>query len=151
MHKRPRYRGFRRRTNGFTLLESMLAASLLFVIVVAVLSAITSGQQHAYESHLRIAGTLAAEDLMGRLSTASYSTLPSWDGHKENVGAMTDADSVAMPAMFNMIGRKVTVTTSIETLPNGVKVRGHLLLVQAFGRDNRVVASMQQFVLEPGP
>jgi hypothetical protein len=129
----------------------MLAASLLFVIVVAVLSAITAGQQHAYESHLRIAGTIAAEDLMGRLASLDYAALPGWNGTEQNVGSMTDADGAAMPAMFNMIGRRVSVSTVTETLPNGIKLRGRLVAVAAFDRDNRTVATVQQFVPEPGP
>jgi len=127
----------------------MLASSLLFVITVAVLSAITAGQQNAYESHLRIAGTLAAEELMGRLSNESYTNLATWNNHQEDVGKMTDSDDVALPDMYDMIGRRVTVTTTMITLPNGVKVNGRHVTVQAFDRENNVVAEMKQFVPEP--
>lgn len=144
-----RHRDHRRQPSGFTLLEAMMASSLLFVIVVAVLSAITSGQQHAYESHVRIAGTLAAEDLMGRLATESYNNLASWNGHTEAVGAMTDIKANAMPEMFDMIGRNVTVTTSLETLPNGVKVRGSVITVNAYDNTGRAVCTLKQFVPEP--
>lgn len=134
---------------GFTLLESMLAASLLFVITVAVLSAITAGQQHAYEAHVRIAGTLAAEELMGRLSAEEYSVLAKWDNHSESVGNMVDAEGDPLPSMFVMLGRRVDITTTLVTLPNGVKVRGRNVTVECFDRDNRVVATVQQFIPEP--
>ena len=56
--------GNRRSRRGFTLMESLMASGILLVIVVAVTSAITAGQQHAYEAHLRIAASLAAEELL---------------------------------------------------------------------------------------
>ena len=149
MLRRLRHRGLSCRRTGFTLLESMIAASLLLVIVVAVMSAITSGQQHAYEAHVRVAGVLAAEDLMSRVAADNYNDIPDWNSHQEDAGAMVDADGVAMPDMFIMIGRRVTVTTSITTLPNGVKVRGRNVQVEAFDLTNRVVATVRRFIPEP--
>lgn len=126
-----------------------MAASLLFVTVVAVLTAITAGQQNAYESQVRIAGTLAAEELMSQLASEPYTDLPTWNNFEQGVGTMTDADGDPLPATYDMIGRRVSVSTVIETLPNGVKIRGRHLNVDAFDRDNRVVATVRQFVPEP--
>ena len=57
----PRQSGLRRPPGGFTLVEVMMAVSILLVVVVSVTAAITAGQQHAFEAHQRIGGTLVAD------------------------------------------------------------------------------------------
>src|SRR5262245_42003723 len=116
---------------GFTLLEALMAAGILLVVVVSVSSAITAGQQHSSAAHQRIAATLAAEELMGRLTTQPYANLPAWDGYTEAVGAMTDAVGNPMPANFDMIGRNVKVTTSMKNISNlSVDIRGRNVRVR---------------------
>jgi len=149
MHTPARHRNAAQGNRGFTLLESMLSAGLLFVIVVAVLSAITAGQQHAYDAQIRIAGSLAADELMGRISSASYNTIGTWNNHVEQIGNMTDKNGAAMPAMFKPIGRTVKVTNKLETLPNGVKVRGMLVEVSAVDSTGSSVCTLRQFIPEP--
>src|SRR5262245_10274872 len=95
------------RRAGFTLLESIMAAGILLVVVVSVTSAITAGQQHAYEAQQQISASLAAEEMLGRLSTKTYDSLPTWDGHTEPVGTMTDVAGQPMPSVFASIGRDV--------------------------------------------
>src|SRR5262245_1838221 len=69
---------------AFTLVEALMATGLLLVVVVAVSTAITAGQQQAYEAHQRIAASLAAEELMGRIAADDYASLLTWNGHTEN-------------------------------------------------------------------
>ena len=52
---------------AFTLLEALMAAGILFAVVVGVTSAVTAGQLHAFEARQRIAASLAAEELIGRI------------------------------------------------------------------------------------
>jgi prepilin-type N-terminal cleavage/methylation domain-containing protein len=142
--------GQRRQRNGFTLMESLMAAGILLVIVVAVTSAITAGQQNAFEAHQRIAATLAAEDLMGRLGTEPWDNLSAWNGYTEPVGTMTDIDGQPMPASFNMVGRQAEVTTTLKTLSGlGVNIRGRTVVIRAFDADGRILASISRFVPEP--
>lgn len=127
-----------------------MAAGILLVIVLAVTSAITAGQQNAYEAHQRIAATLAAEELMGRLVTEPWDDLSAWSGYTEAVGTMTDIDGQPMPASFGMIGRQAEVTTTLKTISGlGVNIRGRTVTVRSFDTDGRILASVTRFVPEP--
>ncbi len=135
---------------GFTLIESLMASGILLVIVVAVTSAITAGQQHAFEAHQRIAATLAAEELMGRLTTETYTNLAAWDGYTEAVGAMTDQAGRQMPTSFAAVGREVDVTTTLRTLNGlGVNILGRTVQVRTFDRDDRTLAELTRYIPEP--
>ncbi|UCD75597.1 MAG: hypothetical protein JSV91_01520 [Phycisphaerales bacterium] len=127
-----------------------MATGILLGIVVAVTSAITAGQQHAYEAHRRIAATLAAEELMGRLVAAPYDTLITWNGYTENVGKMRDLHNQPLPESFDMVGRDVVVVTSLEDFDDlGVHVQGRTVQVRAFGADGRTLAQLTRFIPEP--
>ena len=135
---------------GFTLLESLMAAGILLIVVVSVTSAITAGQQHAYEAQQQIAASFAADELIGRLVIQPYGALPTWNGHTEPVGSMTDMSGQPMPTTFGAIGRAVQVTTSLKTLPgNSVRIRGRTVRVRAFVDDGRVLSDLSRFVPEP--
>jgi type II secretory pathway pseudopilin PulG len=141
-------RGGHRR--GFTLLEALMAAGILLVVVVSVTSAIAAGQQNAYEAHQRIAATLAAEELISRLAAETYDNLPTWDGHTEAAGDMTDMDGNLLPASFAMIGRDVRVTTALKTVPGpDVRIRGRVVRVRAFNEHGRVLSELSRFTPEP--
>lgn len=139
-----------RARRGFTLVESLMAAGILLVVVFAVTSAITAGQQHAYEAHQHIAATLAAEELMGRLVTEPYDDLAGWNGYAEAVGAMTDMDGQPLPQSVAMVGRQVTVTAALRRLEDlGVNVQGREVTVDAVDADGRVLARLTRFIPEP--
>ncbi|MEM7228250.1 MAG: hypothetical protein AAF432_05465 [Planctomycetota bacterium] len=142
--RRPRHR------RGYTLLESLMAAGILLGIVVAITSAITAGQQHALEAHMRIAGALAAEDLLSRMTAVSYDDILAWNGYTESAGTMTDVHGQSMPDMFNNIGRSVAVSTDLKNFAElGVKVRGRTIRVHSFDRQNRTLSEIYHFVPEP--
>jgi len=137
---------------GFTLLESLMATGILLAVVVSVSSAITAGQQSAYEAQQRIAATLAAEELMGRLITLPYDQLAGWHGHTEAVGAMTDCDGNALPGGMAMVGRNVRVTTALQSLGGGaldVRVQGRLVQVVSFNAEGRELTELRRFIPEP--
>lgn len=135
---------------GLTLMEALMASGILLMVVVAVTSAITAGQQQSYEAQQRIAASLAVDDLTGRLAIADYSTLPTFHNYTEAVGGMLDMNGQPMPELFATIGRKVTVKTSLRELNDiNVKVRGRDVRVQAFDKTGRVLADVSTFVPEP--
>jgi hypothetical protein len=149
MRPQGRYPG-RRAARAFTLLESLSAAGILLVIVVAVTGAITAGQQNAFEANQRIAGTLAAEELLGRLLAEDFSRLASWDGYFEPVGAMTDMNDTPMPATFAAVGRAIDVHRQVEEIGEiGVTVHGYEVAVRSFDTSNRTLAEIARFVPEP--
>jgi hypothetical protein len=135
---------------AFTLMEALMATSILFAAVVCVCSAVTSGQQHAYEAQQRIAAALAAEELVGRLGAIPYDELPSWNGHVEEVGQLVDFEGEPFPDSFAMVGRSVTVMTTSQALPDvGVVVRGRQVRVRAFDLADRTLTEVYRFIPEP--
>ena len=140
----------RRIRRGFTLLEALMASGILLGVVVAVTSAITAGQQHAYEAHQRIAATLAAEELLGRVIIDDYANLMTFNGLTQVVGTMTDVNGSPLPQKFDAIGRDVSVVNSLEdTGVAGVNIQGRTVRVRAFDATNRVLAEISQFIPEP--
>jgi hypothetical protein len=131
-------------------MEALMASGILLVIVVAVTSAITAGQQHAFEAHQRIAASIAAEELMGRMVTLDYDDLSAWNGYTEAAGAMTDMAGDPLPVSFDMVGRDVRVVTTIKNLGSlGVLVQGRTVTVRAFTVEGRVLSSLSRFIPEP--
>lgn len=127
-----------------------MAAGILLVVLVSVTSAITAGQQSAYEAHQRIAASLAAEELMSRLTAEPYDKLPEWNGHTEAVGAMTDVDGNLLSVSLAMIGRDVQVRTALRTVPGpDVRIRGREVRVRAFNDHGRILADLTRFTPEP--
>lgn len=124
---------------GFTLLESLMAAGILLIVVVAVSSAVVAGHQHSREAQDRIAGTLAAEELLARMVAMDYDELPGRNGYTEFPGMMTDITGEPFPEAFNTIGRRAYVSSGIRTMP-GVSAK-------VYGREVRVVS----FIIGRGP
>jgi prepilin-type N-terminal cleavage/methylation domain-containing protein len=144
-HQRPRHRN-----RGFTLLECMMAVSILLTVVMAVTSAITSGQQHAYEAQQRVAAAMAADELLGRITCDAYANIGLWNNYNEPVGQMKDLANQAMPGVFAGIGRRATVSATLITASAmSIKVRGVTVRVVAFDRGNRTLADVSRFVPEP--
>jgi hypothetical protein len=127
-----------------------MAAGILLGVVMAVTSAITAGQHHSVEAQKRIAGALAAEELLSRLVTVSYDKLATWNGYVEAIGTLTDTTGDAMPPLFDSVGRSVTVTTELREFPElGVNIRGRTIVVQAVDAEAQVLAELTHFVPEP--
>lgn len=137
---------------AFTLLEALMASGILFAVVVGVTSAVTAGQLHALEARQRIAGSLAAEALIGRIITDDYSDLATWNGFNEKTGTLTDGAGNPMPSTFAAIGREVEIVSRMETISSlGLAVRGRQVVVRAFNGDGRTLAKITYFIAEPAP
>ncbi len=135
---------------AFTLLEALMAAGILFAVVVGVTSAVTAGQLHALEARQKIAASLAAEELIGRIITDDYADLPTWNGFNEPAGTLTDGADNPMPKTFAAIGREVEVVSRMETISSlGVAVRGRQVVVRAFNGHGRTLAQITYFIAEP--
>ncbi len=127
-----------------------MSAGILFAVVVGVTTAVTAGQLHAFEARQRIAASLAAEELIGRIITEDYPDLPTWDGFNEPAGTMTDGAGNPMPRMFAAVGREVEIITKLESITDlGVVVRGRHILVRAFNPSGRPLAEITHFSPEP--
>jgi type II secretory pathway pseudopilin PulG len=146
-----RFAGRRRAAaRAFTLIEALMASAILMGIVTAVTAAIIAGQQNALEAQERIAGTLAAEALLGALLAEDYDTLATWHNYREEPGEMVDAEGQPLPPVFGTVGRQVTVTSTFQTIdPPGINIAGRTVRVRAFDVDGRVLADLTRYVAEP--
>ena len=135
---------------GFTLLESMIASTILAGIVLVITSVISAGQQQALEAQLRITATIAAERLMHGMGTIEYEQLQSWNGYIQDVGQMADQEGALLPPMFSNLGRRVQVSQETESIDQlGLSIMGRNLRVEVFDRDGRVMADLARFIPEP--
>lgn len=135
---------------GFTLIEALIASSILLGIVTAVTAAVVAGQQHAFEAQQRIAGALAADALMARLAALPYLDLATWNGHFEAPGEMVDEHGSPMPPAFDGVGRDVTIINTFRSFnPPDVNIRGVIIRVRAFDASARTLVTLERFIAEP--
>ncbi len=122
---------------GFTLMESLMASAILFAGVLAVISAVMTGQNQAFEAQRRLAATLAADELMSEIVTIDYSQiigLPTLQPVGEFWAIMTDTpEDQDLPAL-------------------GVVVRGmsiNIRIVPSLAEATKTLAEIEFFVPEP--
>jgi Tfp pilus assembly protein PilV len=122
---------------GFTLMESLIASAILFAGVLAVISAITSGQKKAFEAEQQVVATLAAEELMGAIIADDYYTVQSsWEGYRLIEGFLAIID----------------VADHTEDLVDvGVVLHGQTvnLKICPSMTDMRVIVELEHFIPEP--
>ncbi len=137
---------------GFTLIEAMVAVSVLSLSVLALSSAVAAGQQASLEGQKMVLGALAVSDMMSELSSVPYNTLTSYHGRKSAPGAMQTLDGAAYPSTYWSVGRQVSVTPTRFSEPGiGVEFGGMTIKVWAYDAEGRTVASAERFVPEPAP
>lgn len=126
-----------------------MASGVLLITVMAVSAALTAGQHHAYVAHQRIAGTLAAEELMGRIAAKDYDDLRNANV-REEPGTLEDGNGQAFPKGFAGIGRELWITSSLEEVDDvDVNVRGYRVRVRTFDENNTTLADIASFIPEP--
>lgn len=146
----PSRRRFRRSRRGLTLVESLIASVLLVTVVTAVLGALSAGHQHALEAKRLITASLAAEQLMARVTTTPYTDLARWDGWEESPGTATNAQDAALPDLFELVGRRVTITSATQELDQvQVVLQGSLVTIESFDDQGRVLTRLVRFIPEP--
>lgn len=145
-------RGGRRRNRAFTLIEAMVAISVLSLSVLALSSAVAAGQQASLEGQKMVLGALAVSDMMSELSSVSYNNLASYDGRNAVPGQMRTLDNAAYPSTYWAVGRRVSVKPTRFIEPGiGVEFGGLTITVLAVDAEGRTVASAERFVPEPAP
>lgn len=140
----------RARRRGITLIESVLAAAILAMAVMAVFSAIGAGTAHAQESGRRIAGTMANEALLARVLLDKGADLQAWNGFIETPGNLRDAQQELLALPQQTIGRRVFVTSENRSLPGFEPVDGYLVRVEAFDEQNRTLSVMCEWTAASG-
>lgn len=139
----------RRPRRAFTLLEAVIASTVLAITVLAIGAAISSAQQAAHEGQKAVLGAMACSDYMGELMTLPYAEIEARSGELLAVGTLTTLDGVAYPDSYRPLGRTMVATEQLVTIAGlGVTVRGLLVEVSTFD-DERVVARVETFLPEP--
>lgn len=133
---------------GFSLLESLLAVTVLGIVVIAVISAISTSHKLAHEGRKAMLGSMAVDDLLLELITLSYSDLKLKNGASESAGEMNTLDGTPYPGTFWAVGRTVSVTeTTISDA--GIQIKGLSVVVMALDDMNVTLAQAETFVPEP--
>ncbi len=126
-----------------------MASTLLGIIVLAVISAITSAQRLSFEGQKRILAAMTADDLMLELVTLPYSELLSKDGLTQSPGSLVTLDGQAYPDSFWALGRTVSVVEATMEYPDlEVTVRGLRVTVTTYDAMSNLL-SIETFVPEP--
>jgi prepilin-type N-terminal cleavage/methylation domain-containing protein len=106
---------FRKNSKGFTLIELMIAITLLIVGLVGVIMVIPLAQRVAGRSALATRSAIFAAEKTEELKAKGYTTLvsqPSWSGAEDDFSWVATIDPVAMSDFANF-----------ETLPSSMLVK----------------------------
>ena len=146
----PRGRGRPGARRGLTLIESLIAAVLLVTVVTAVLGALSAGHQHAIEAKRLVTASLAAEQLMARIAASPYQSIGGWDGWAEDPGDAHAADDEPMPSIFDLVGRRVSITNSQHPIDQlQVVVQGVTVTIESYDTSGRILTRLVRFIPEP--
>ena len=121
---------------AFTLMESLMASAILFAGVLAVISAVMTGQKQAFEAQRRLAATLIAEEIMSEVALTDYADL-------SGIPAVQPAGEFMAVVM---------VTTTDQELTNlGVRVKGSQIDIEIIPSitEYMVLARISHFIPEP--
>ena len=136
---------------GVSLVESIIAATVLSMSVLAVFAAISAGTAHAEESARRIAATMAAEDLLARVLLERGGDLDRWDGYRESFGNLTDLAGRPLAESQQKVSRQVEVDIDMRTLPGFASIEGRRIRVTTFDAQKRQLVSISEWVADEEP
>ena len=124
--------------DGFTLVECLIAATILTVAVLAVSAAIGSAQAQVHYALKTQQAVRLAEALMGRILALPYNdpdgvsspgpeagessvwkfdNMDDFDGYAESAGQIKDAAGNPFPAEYQIFSRSVTVRYETVSVP----------------------------------
>ena len=138
-----------RRARGFSLIESVLALSILAITFTAIASAIGAGTSSALEERDQVTATLATEELLAEILAEDWNELPSWNGFPEAPGGSLAPDGRESPSRVR-IWRSATVTDhTMELEPAGRQLEGRMVQITTRSLEGRILVSVERFVPEP--
>lgn len=128
--------GRHRTKTGFTLIEAMIAMTILAIAALGVILPFSNGAASQAEgAHRAIAGKLAS-DLVEKISATTYANIVStWNNYSEAMGQVTDsAGSVFADPLYSRFSRSATAsvttlgTTSVTWVTVTVHYNGNKIL-----------------------
>lgn len=160
------------RLGAFTLPESMMAAAVLAIAVVAVSQAIVAAQAQAYHAAHAQRGIMLAEAMIerilalpyndpdgasapgpegGELTLADFDNADDFHGYSEAAGQVADLAGQVYPAPYDEFARSVTAAYGTSHIPEfGDALPGLTLSVTVTDANNRSW-SLTRFIPEPEP
>ena len=134
---------------GFSLIESVLALSILAITFTAIASAIGAGTSSALEQRDQVTATLATEELLAVIIGAEWDELATWDGFEEAPGESLAPDGSETPSR-GRIWRSASVSEHTMPLePAGRTLEGRMIRVTTRSTEGRVLLSVERFVPDP--
>ena len=133
------YRICRRRglPRGFTLLEVLVASSILSFAVLALVQAVAAGQSQTFDSLKRARATALAESLLEEVLSKPYDdpqgeatfgpdpgestrddldNIDDYHGYADTAGSLADSAGVIYPTTFQKYDRSVSVQAQTQTI-----------------------------------
>ena len=134
---------------GFSLIESVLALSILAITFTAIASAIGAGTSSALEQRDQVTATLATEELLAEILAEDWNDLPSWNGFAAAPGESLAPDGKESPSRVR-IWRSATITDhTMELEPAGRQLEGRMVQIITRSLEGRILVSVERFVPEP--
>jgi prepilin-type N-terminal cleavage/methylation domain-containing protein len=128
--------GRHRTKTGFTLVEAMIAMTILAIAALGIILPFSNGASSQAEgAHRAIAGKLAS-DLVEKIGTTTYANIVStWNSYSETMGQVKDsAGSVFADPLYSKFSRSATASvttlgaTSVTWVTVTVNYNGHKIL-----------------------
>ncbi|HRX83416.1 MAG TPA: hypothetical protein P5572_00190 [Phycisphaerae bacterium] len=152
----------RHRRRALTLVESLMAAMVLLVVVVAVSQALLAGQMQVYDAAHRARAIELAEALMDEVlrlpyadadtdnetTRATFDDLDDFDGYSES-GTLRDAAGTAYPSEYQVFTRTVAVSTTSKSVSGFGAAFDGLEVTVTVSDGTGLTWTLQEFVPEP--
>ncbi|MAJ47755.1 MAG: hypothetical protein CBC35_10900 [Planctomycetes bacterium TMED75] len=140
----------RRSRRGFSLIESVLALSILAITFTAIASAIGAGSSSAMEERDQVTATLATEELLAEILAEEWDQLSSWNGFEEAPGESFAPDGGRYPSRSRIWRSAVVLEHTLQIEPAGKQLEGRIVRITTRNTDGRVLVAVDRFVPRPG-
>ncbi len=135
---------------GLTLMEALIASTILAMMVVATAAALSSTAQHGQFAEDQIKGALASEAKLAEILAAEYDDMKGYNNEDQSSGNLLTASGSAFPDTYYRIGRSVSVKRKTHTFGGlGLSVSGLEIIITAYDPNDSEVFTITQFVPEP--
>ena len=135
---------------GFSLIESVLALSILAITFTAIASAIGAGTSSALEERDRVTATLATEELLAEILSAEWEQLGSWNGFEENPGEALAPDGIQSASRARIWRTAEVLDQTLQIEPAGRQLTGRMIRITTRSTEGRVLVAVERFVPRPG-
>ena len=126
---------------GFTLIESMLAISLLTVAAGGILLPFTAGAAIGADAGYRTLGSNLADAMKEQLLSMDYATVLNWDGYSEDSGEIKDSKGVVFSDdAYRTLSREVSCDEVYLAQQSGNSDAVIIKIIVNVYRDSKLIA-----------